>query len=90
MSARAHPRGERRSPRAKSRQVTLEVVRTIVIAALLLIVASLGSALFFVLHDRSGSNRAVKALAVRVGVSMVLFLFLMAGFYFGWIPGRIT
>jgi hypothetical protein len=66
------------------------VVRTIVIAALLLIVASLGSALFFVLHDRSGSNRAVKALAVRVGLSMVLFLFLMAGFYFGWIPGRIT
>lgn len=65
-------------------------MRYVVIAALLLIVASLGSALFFVLHDRSGSNRAVKALAVRVGLSMVLFLFLMAGFYFGWIPGRIT
>ena len=65
-------------------------MRYFVIAALLLIVASLGSALFFVLHDRGGSNRAVKALAVRVGLSMVLFLFLMAGFYFGWIPGRIT
>lgn len=65
-------------------------MRYLVIAALLLIVASLGSALFFVLHDRGGSNRAVKALAVRVGLSMVLFLFLMAGFYFGWIPGRIT
>jgi hypothetical protein len=65
-------------------------MRYVVIAALLLIVASLGSALFFVLHDRGGSNRAVKALAVRVGLSMVLFLFLMAGFYFGWIPGRIT
>ena len=65
-------------------------MRYVVIAALLLIVASLGSALFFVLHDRGGSNRAVKALAVRVGLSMVLFLFLMAGFYLGWIPGRIT
>ena len=65
-------------------------MRYVVIAALLLIVASLGSALFFVLHDRGGSNRAVKALAVRVGLSMVLFLFLMAGFYFGWIPGSIT
>lgn len=65
-------------------------MRYVVIAALLLIVASLGSALFFVLHDRGGSNRAVKALAVRVGLSMVLFLFLMAGFYFGWIPGRIA
>jgi hypothetical protein len=65
-------------------------MRYVVIAALLLIVASLGSALFFVLHDRGGSNRAVRALALRVGLSMVLFLFLMAGFYFGWIPGRIT
>jgi hypothetical protein len=65
-------------------------MRYVVIAALLLIVASLGSALFFVLHDRSGSNRTVKALAVRVGLSMVLFLFLMAGFYFGFIPGRMS
>jgi hypothetical protein len=65
-------------------------MRYVVIASLLLIVASLGSALFFVLLDRSGSNRAVKALAVRVGLSMVLFLFLMAGFYFGFIPGRMS
>ena len=65
-------------------------MRYVVIAALLLIVASLGSALFFVLHDRSGLNRAVKTLAVRVGLSMVLFLFLMAGFYFGFIPGRMS
>ena len=64
-------------------------MRTVVIAALLLIVASLGSALFFVMHDRSGTNRAVKALAVRVGLSVALFLFLMAGFYFGFIPGRL-
>ena len=65
-------------------------MRYVVIAALLAIVASLGSALFFVLQDRSGSNRAVKALAVRVGLSVVLFLFLMAGFYFGLIPGRLS
>ena len=64
-------------------------MRYVVIAALLLIVASLGSALFFVFHDRSGSKRAVKALAIRVGLSLVLFLFLMAGFYFGFIPGRL-
>lgn len=61
-----------------------------VIAALLLIVASLGSALVFALRDRSGSTRAVKALAIRVGLSIALFLFLMAGFYFGFIPGRLT
>ena len=65
-------------------------MRTVVIAALLLIVASLGSALFFVMRDRGGSKRAVTALAVRVGLSIALFLFLMAAFYFGLIPGRLT
>ena len=60
-----------------------------VIGALILIVASLGSALFFVFQDRSGSRRAVKALALRVGLSLALFLFLMIGFYFGLIPGRL-
>jgi len=65
-------------------------MRYVVIAALLLIVASLGSALFFMVTDRSGSKRAVKALAVRVGLSVALFLFLMAGFYFGFLPGRIS
>lgn len=64
-------------------------MRYVVIAALLAIVASLFSALIFVLHDRSGSTRAVKALAVRVGLSLALFVFLMAGYYFGLIPGRL-
>jgi hypothetical protein len=34
-------------------------------------------------RDRGGSKRMVKALAWRVGLSMGLFLFLMAGWYFG-------
>ena len=54
-----------------------------VIAVLILIVGSLGSAAVFMLRDRSGSNRMVKALAWRVGLSLGLFLFLMAGYYFG-------
>ena len=56
---------------------------------LILILASLASGLYFVFHDRSGSTRAVKALAVRVGLSVGLFLFLMAMYYFGFIPGRL-
>lgn len=64
-------------------------MRYLVIAVLVLIVASLGSALFFVFHDRSGSKRAVKALALRVGLSLGLFLFLMAAYYFGWISERL-
>lgn len=64
-------------------------MRYVVIGMLVLIVASLGSALFFVFQDRSGSRRAVKALALRVGLSLLLFLMLMAGYYFGLIPGRL-
>jgi hypothetical protein len=64
-------------------------MRYVVIAMLVLIVASLGSALFFVVTDRSGSKRAVRALALRVGLSLALFLMLMAGYYFGLIPGRL-
>ena len=64
-------------------------MRYVVIAVLVLIVASLGSALFFVFHDRSGSKRAVTALAIRVGLSLALFLALMAAYYFGWIPDRL-
>ena len=64
-------------------------MRYVVIGMLVLIVASLGSALFFVFQDRSGSRRAVKALALRVGLSLLLFLMLMASYYFGLIPGRL-
>lgn len=64
-------------------------MRYLVFAILILIIASLGSALLFVVRDRSGSKRALGALALRVGLSMGLFLFLMAGYYFGFIPGRI-
>lgn len=64
-------------------------MRFIVIAAFLLIVASLASALFFVYRDEGGSKRAVKALTVRVALSVALFLFLMAAYRFGFITGRL-
>ena len=34
-------------------------------------------------------KRMVKALALRVGLSVALFVMLMAGYYFGLIPGRL-
>jgi len=63
-------------------------MRYVVIATLVVIVASLGSAIFFMMHDRGGSSRMVKALALRVGLSVALFLFLMGGYYFGLFPDR--
>ena len=64
-------------------------MRIVVYILITLILASLASALVFVFRDRSGSKRAVKALAVRVGLSVVLFLFLMASYYFGLVPGKL-
>lgn len=65
-------------------------MKIIVITFVVLIIASLGSALFFLLTNQSGSKRVVKALALRVGLSVTLFLLLMAGYYFGLIPGKIS
>ena len=64
-------------------------MRYLVIGVFVLIVASLFSALFFVYSDRSESRRALKALAVRVGLSVGLFAFLMLGYYFGWFRERL-
>jgi hypothetical protein len=65
-------------------------MKIIVILFVLLILASLGSALFFMITDRGQSKRTVRALALRVGLSVSLFLLLMAGYYFGLIPGRLS
>jgi hypothetical protein len=64
-------------------------MRYVVIAMLVMIVASLASAAVFMFRDRSHSTRMVKALALRVGLSVFLFVLLMAGYYFGLIPGRL-
>ena len=65
-------------------------MKIVVILFIILILASLGSALFFLVNDRGRSDRIVRALALRVGLSLTLFLLLMAGYYFGLIPGKIS
>lgn len=59
------------------------------LALFALIILSLASGLYFVFHDRSGSKRAVKALALRVGLSVGLFVLLMVAYYFGLVPARL-
>jgi len=65
-------------------------MRYLVFAIIALILFSLGSALFFLIRDKGQSTRTVKALAVRVGLSIALFLLLMIGYKLGFITGRIT
>ena len=66
-------------------------MKILVILFVLLILASLGSALFFLVTGRGHqSKRTATALALRVGLSAALFLLLMAGYYFGLIPGKVS
>ncbi len=64
-------------------------MRYIVIGMLVLIIGSLGSALFYMMKDHGKSDRTVRALTWRVALSMSLFLLLMAGYYFGLLPDRL-
>ncbi len=65
-------------------------MRFVVVVFLVLIIASLGSALLFLLRDRgTGDPRTVRALALRVGLSITLFVLLMAGYATGLIDGKL-
>ena len=62
------------------------VIKTVIILMLITIVGSLFSALLYMFKDQGNSDRMVKALTLRIGLSITLFLLLLAGFYFGLIP----
>ncbi len=61
-------------------------MKIVIIAFLVVILGSLASALFYLMRDKGGSDRTVKALTVRVALSLTLFLILMLSYYFGLIP----
>ncbi|GAA4324851.1 twin transmembrane helix small protein [Pigmentiphaga soli] len=60
-------------------------MRIIVALAFLGILGSLGSALVFMMKDKSKTNRTVNALTARIGLSVVLFLFVLFAHWMGWI-----
>jgi hypothetical protein len=65
-------------------------MRYVVIAMFILIIASLGSALFYMMRGRDDPRKMARALAIRVGLSVGLFVLLMAGWLLGlWQPGRL-
>ncbi|NMM38901.1 MAG: twin transmembrane helix small protein [Glaciimonas sp.] len=60
-------------------------MKIIIAVGFILIIASLASALVFLMKDKGKSNRTVTALALRVGFSIALFALLLAAHYFGLI-----
>jgi hypothetical protein len=60
-------------------------VKIFIIFLLLLIVGSLASGMFYLVKDEGKSDRVVKALTIRIGLSIFAFLVLIASGYFGLI-----
>jgi formate/nitrite transporter FocA (FNT family) len=83
------PAAARAKAQARGRKEYPEIMRYLVLAVFALILFSLASGLYFVFHDRGASKRAVKALALRVGLSVGLFVLLMVAYYFGFVPARL-
>ncbi|MGV3628971.1 MAG: twin transmembrane helix small protein [Betaproteobacteria bacterium] len=64
-------------------------MRIIVILFIIVILASLGSALYYMVKDRGTTERTAKALTVRIALSITLFVLLLLGFHFGFITTRL-
>jgi len=64
-------------------------MKIVVILFLVLIIGSLFSALYYLVRDKGRGERMVKALTVRITLSVTLFVLLMLGYYYGFITGKI-
>jgi hypothetical protein len=60
-------------------------MKIIVVAALIAVIASLFSALYYLYRDRGHGTRMVRMLAVRVALSASLVAFLVISYRMGWI-----
>jgi hypothetical protein len=60
-------------------------VRLLILIVLIAILASLGVALGFIVRRSSSSSRTVRALTVRIALSVALFIFLLFAWAVGWI-----
>ena len=68
----------------------MELVRLLVILLLIGIVGSLGSALIYLFRDDNTSRRTVRALTVRITLSVSLFILLIVAHAMGLIqPGAL-
>jgi hypothetical protein len=62
------------------------LIKLIIVLVLVVIIGSLFSALFYLMNNKGVSDdRTVKALTIRIGLSITLFLALVIAGYFGLI-----
>ncbi len=61
------------------------LVKVLIVLVLFFIIGSLFSALYFLSKDKGSGERTVKALTVRISLSILLFVCLLVAYYFGYI-----
>jgi hypothetical protein len=61
------------------------MIKLLIVACLLAIVASLGSGLFYLVKDKGDSSKMAKALTIRIALSVALFILL----FIAWRQGLI-
>ena len=61
------------------------IMKIVIVLFLLIIIYSLVSSLWFLIRDKGEGTRTVRRLTWRIGLSLVLFLFLWLAHQLGWI-----
>jgi hypothetical protein len=60
-------------------------LKIVIAIAFFLIIASLASAMVFLIRDRGRTRNTVRALAMRVALSVALFIFILVANQLGWV-----
>ena len=63
--------------------------KLIIVLLLFAVIGSLFSGLFFLVRDHGANDRTVKALTLRVALSVAILALLLLGYRFGLIPGQV-
>lgn len=63
----------------------MEPIKILIVIVLFAIVFSLGSALFHLSSGKGDSKKMARALTIRIGLSLCLFILLMIAWHFGLI-----
>ena len=61
------------------------ITKLFILFIMLIILGALGSGLFYLVSDSGNSKRTVKALTIRIAISLSLFIFLIIAFKLGLI-----
>jgi hypothetical protein len=64
------------------------LMKIVLVVLLLLVLVSLFSGLYFMYRDKGRSRRTVVALTIRVGLSITIFVIVIAAYFMGLLPGK--